>query len=77
MKKKNNGSGANRAVRADKKEKNKENRGGGKERGKEKREGERKKKNGVFHFSLRSTKIEPSVFVGARGKVGPRIEGYA
>ena len=75
--KKKNGSGANRVVRADKKEtKKKEMRGGGKERGKEKREGERKEK-GVFHFSLRSTEIGPSVFVGTRGKAGLHNEGYA
>ena len=28
-------------------------------------------------FSLRSTKIESWVFVGARSKVGPRIKSYA
>ena len=28
-------------------------------------------------FSLRSTEIEPWVFVGARGKVSPSNKGYA
>ena len=55
MKKKKNENGANRAVWADKKEKKKEMRGGGKERRKEQREGERKGKKGVFCFSIRST----------------------
>ena len=36
-----------------------------------------KKGGGGFRFSLRSTKIGLSVFAGARGKVGPRNEGYA
>ena len=40
------------------------------------RERERKTKRG-FYFSPRSTKIGPLVFIGARGKVGPRNEGYA
>ena len=31
---------------------------------------------GVFCFSLRSTEIGPSVFVGARSKVDPCNEGY-
>ena len=50
---------------------------------KRKREGEereRKKKEKekwVFRFSLRSMEIGPSIFVGVRGKVGPRNEGYA
>ena len=51
MKKKKNESGANRAVRVDKKEKKKEMRGEGKERRKEQREGERKRKKG-FSASL-------------------------
>ena len=38
---------------------------------------ERKRKKKVFRFSLRSTEIGPSVFVGARGKVVPRIASYA
>ena len=42
----------------------------------EKRERNGKKKY-FFHFSLRSTEIEPSVFVGARRKVDPRIASYA
>ena len=43
------------------------------------REKERKKKKekGVFRFSLRSTEIGLSVFVGVRSKVGPRNERYA
>ena len=56
-------------------------------RKKKKRKGERKKertsirerekgKRG-FRFSLRSTEIGLSVFVRARGKVGPRNKGYA
>ena len=39
------------------------------------RERKKKKKKG-FHLSLISTEIGPSVFVGARGKVGPHNEGY-
>ena len=39
------------------------------------REREREKKK-VFRFSLRSTKIGLSIFVGVRGKVGPRNKGY-
>ena len=39
--------------------------------------GEREKGKKVFCFSLRSTEIGPWVFVGAKGKVGPRIERYA
>ena len=42
----------------------------------QKRERERKTKRGLC-FSLRSTEIGPWVFVGARGKVGPRNLGYA
>ena len=38
---------------------------------------ERKGKNDFFHFSLRSTEIEPTVFIGARDKVHPLIESYA
>ena len=38
---------------------------------------ERKKTKRGFCFSLRSTEIGPCVFVEARGKVGPRNEGYA
>ena len=55
---------------------------GGKEKGGEKeengaeRERERKREK-VFRFSLRSMKIGSLVFVGVRGKVGPRSEGYA
>ena len=41
------------------------------------REREREEKSRERNFSLRSTKIRPSVFVGARGKVGPRNEGIA
>ena len=39
---------------------------------------ERKREKGkwVFRFSLRSTKIESSVFIGARRKVDPRIVSY-
>ena len=37
---------------------------------------ERKVKSRERNFSLRSTKIGPWVFVGERGKVGPRNEGY-
>ena len=37
----------------------------------------KKKEKWVFLFSIRYTKIGPSVFVGARGKVGPHNEGYA
>ena len=38
-----------------------------------------RKKRGVERetFSLRSTEIGPSVFLGARSKVDPRNEGYA
>ena len=31
---------------------------------------------GVFRLSLRCTEIKPSVFVGARRKVDPRIASY-
>ena len=41
------------------------------------RERERKEKSRERNFSLRSTEIRSWVFVGARGKVGPRNEGYA
>ena len=37
----------------------------------------RERKKMVFRFSLRSTEIEPSVFVGARGKVHLRDESYS
>ena len=40
-------------------------------------ERERKEKSRERNFSIRSTKIGPWVFVGTRGKVGPRNEGYA
>ena len=36
----------------------------------------RREKKKVFRFSLRSKEIGPWVFVGVRGKVGPRNEGY-
>ena len=39
------------------------------------REREKREKR-FFRFSLRSTEIGPTVFVGARGKVHPRIESY-
>ena len=53
--------------------------------GKEKKKGkqteshvrERERKKRVSTFSLRSTGIELSVSVEARGKVGPRNESYA
>ena len=40
--------------------------------------GEREKmeKKKVFRFSIRSMKIEPSVFIRARRKVDPRIASY-
>ena len=38
---------------------------------------ERKRKKKVFRFSVRSTKIEPSVFVGVRRKVDSHIASYA
>ena len=47
-----------------------EREGGGEER-------ERERGKWAFCFFLRSTKIEPSVFVGARRKVDPRIVSYA
>ena len=37
---------------------------------------ERERGKRVFRFSLRSTEIEPSVFVGARIKVDPRMVSY-
>ena len=43
----------------------------------EKKERDRKEKKKIFSFSLRSTKIGQYVFVGAKGKVVPRIESYA
>ena len=64
---------ANRAVRADKKEK----RGKKKRKKKVAERGREKKKKKVFRFSLRSTEIGPSVFVGARGKVHQRDESFA
>ena len=46
--------------------------------GGEKREREKGKRGKeVFRYSLRSTKIKPSVFIGARRKVDPRIASYA
>ena len=39
-------------------------------------ERERERGKWVFRFSLKSTEIEPSVFVGARRKVYPRIASY-
>ena len=42
----------------------------------EERERERERGKSVFCFSLRSTEIEPSVFVGARRLVDPRIASY-
>ena len=39
-------------------------------------ESEEGKKIKVFRFSLRSTEIEPSVFVEARRKVDPHITSY-
>ena len=41
------------------------------------RERERERGKGVFRFSLRSTEIELSVFIGARRKVDPCIASYA
>ena len=41
------------------------------------RKREREKEKWVFHFSLRSSEIGLSVFVGERRKVDPRIESYA
>ena len=52
------------------------NRGGNEQERDKEREREKKKKK-AFRFSLRSTKIGLWVFVRARGKVGPRNEGYA
>ena len=49
----------------------------GSEREKGRRERERERGKWVFRFSLRSTEIEPSVFVRARRKVYPRIKSYA
>ena len=40
-------------------------------------EEKRERDNGVFHFSLRSMEIEPSIFIEARRKVDPRIASYA
>ena len=53
----------------------------GKEKGKMEREEEieqkrEKKTKRVFRFSLRSTEIGLSVFIGARSKFHPRNEGY-
>ena len=41
------------------------------------REKERKRKQKIFRFSLRSTEIGLWVLVGAKGKAGPRNESYA
>ena len=38
---------------------------------------EREEKSTERNFSLKSTEIGPWVFVGGRGKVSPRNEGYA
>ena len=43
----------------------------------ERREREKGKMIFFFLFSLRSTEIEPTVFVGVRGKVPSRIKSYA
>ena len=40
------------------------------------RDREKMEKKNVFLFSIRSTKIEPSIFIGARRKVDPRIASY-
>ena len=45
----------------------------------EKMSGRGERENGkkkVFRFSIRSTKIEPSVFIRVRRKVDPRIASY-
>ena len=49
---------------------------GERQKRREKRE-ERESRERNSTFSLRSMKIGPWVFVGARGKVGPCNEGYA
>ena len=65
-------------MRVDKKNEEKKEIGGVKEReNKRKREGGRKEKKKGFHFSLRFTETGPKVFVGAKGKVSPRLESYA
>ena len=50
-----------------------------KKRGKGERTSRREREKGKrgFRFSLRSTEIGLSVFIRARGKVGPRNKGYA
>ena len=40
------------------------------------RERERERGKKGFRFSLGPTEIEPSIFIGARGKVDPRNESY-
>ena len=40
------------------------------------RERKKNEKKKVFRFSLRSTKIGSSIFVGARGKVHLRYESF-
>ena len=40
-------------------------------------ERERKRKKKVFCFSLISMEVEPTVFIGSRGKVHLRDESYA
>ena len=61
-------------VRVDKEEKKRKKKTGEKKKGEtNKREKEKKR----FHFSLRFTETGPLVFVGAKSKVGPRIEIYA
>ena len=59
-----------------KKRKREEKKERGRERERAEKERERKGKRG-FRFSLRYTKIGLSVFIRARGKIGPRNEGYA
>ena len=41
------------------------------------RKREKRKKKWGFRFSVRSTEVGPSVFVGARGKVDPGNKSYA
>ena len=65
-------------IKKKKKERKERRRKRRRERAKEReRERERKKGKRGFRFSLRSTEIGPSIFIGARDKVHLRKESFA
>ena len=65
------------ANKKEKKRRKERRRGKIRKRNTEKEREKKKNKKRVFCLPLRSTEIGLSVFVGVRGKVGPRNEGYA